>query len=53
MSLFFANKIVVNSRFTRVIFKNSFKILKTLKIKDPEILYPAIELEKFDKVKEN
>jgi alpha-1,3/alpha-1,6-mannosyltransferase len=53
LSLYFTSTIVVNSGFTLQIFKESFKILQKLKIKDPKILYPAIELEKFDKVSSN
>jgi alpha-1,3/alpha-1,6-mannosyltransferase len=46
-SMLFANMILVNSGFTREIYNNSFKILKKLK-SQPEILYPAIEIKKFE-----
>ncbi|KAF9926922.1 Alpha-1,3-mannosyltransferase-like protein [Modicella reniformis] len=40
-----ADTIVVNSNFTAKIFKESFKLLKQI----PEVLYPSIQFEKFDR----
>jgi Glycosyltransferase len=45
----FANLVLVNSGFTKEVFKNSFKILNKLGI-NPDILYPALDLSKFDNV---
>ena len=44
-----ANLILVNSRFTQGFFYKSFPILARLK-KPTEVLYPAIDLNKFDSV---
>lgn len=44
----FANLIIVNSLFTKETFKRSFWLLNKLN-HDPDVLYPAIELAKFDK----
>ena len=46
---YFSNFTVVNSNFTRKTFKENFRILNKLGI-DPEVLYPSLELSKFDKV---
>lgn len=43
-----AHLIVVNSDYTRSIFKQSFKLLNKFKV-NPNILYPAIDFTKFDK----
>lgn len=43
----FANLVVVNSGFTRTIYKENFKILNSLG-SNPDILYPAIDFSKFD-----
>ncbi|KAF9917028.1 Alpha-1,3-mannosyltransferase-like protein [Lobosporangium transversale] len=40
-----ADTIVVNSKFTANIFKESFKMLRQI----PEVLYPSIQFDKFDK----
>ncbi|EAR97317.1 alpha-1,3-mannosyltransferase ALG2 (macronuclear) [Tetrahymena thermophila SB210] len=45
-SLLFANKILVNSNFTREVYQRSFKYLS--KYNNPEILYPAIDFSSFD-----
>lgn len=47
ISLLFANKIYVNSEFTKEVFYNNFKILKKFGIK-VEILYPALDFSQFD-----
>jgi alpha-1,3/alpha-1,6-mannosyltransferase len=47
LSLLFANKIYVNSEFTRDVFYNNFKILKKFKIQ-VEVLYPALDFSQFD-----
>ncbi|KAF9202087.1 Alpha-1,3-mannosyltransferase-like protein [Haplosporangium sp. Z 27] len=41
-----ADTIVVNSKFTANIFKESFKMLHQV----PEVLYPSIQFDKFDRV---
>ncbi|KAF9115076.1 Alpha-1,3-mannosyltransferase-like protein [Mortierella sp. AM989] len=41
-----ADTIVVNSKFTANIFKESFKMLRQV----PEVLYPSIQFDKFDRV---
>lgn len=38
-----ADKIVVNSRFTASVFRDAFKTIK----QDPDVLYPAINVDKF------
>ncbi|KAF9174071.1 Alpha-1,3-mannosyltransferase-like protein [Mortierella sp. AD011] len=43
-----ADTIVVNSKFTANIFKESFKTLRQV----PEVLYPSIQFDKFDRVVE-
>jgi len=45
--LSFANLILVNSNFTKEIYYKSFKLLKKFG-KNPHVLYPAINLEKFN-----
>ncbi|KAF9427616.1 Alpha-1,3-mannosyltransferase-like protein [Podila epigama] len=40
-----ADSIVVNSKFTAEIFKQSFKLIHHV----PEVLYPSIQFEKFDR----
>ena len=40
-----ADEIVVNSKFTRSIFKEAFPSIKKL----PLVLYPGIRLESYDK----
>lgn len=47
VSLLFAHKIYVNSLFTQEVFNSNFKILKKLNV-NTEILYPSIDLSKFD-----
>mmetsp|Transcript_82621 Transcript_82621/g.96616 ORF Transcript_82621/g.96616 Transcript_82621/m.96616 type:complete len:420 (+) Transcript_82621:26-1285(+) len=44
----FAHLILVNSHFTQGIFYKSFKLLNKIK-KRTDVLYPAIDLSKFDK----
>lgn len=44
-----ANLILVNSQFTRGFFYNSFPIMRRIK-KPTEVLYPSIDLQKFDNV---
>ncbi|KAF9431632.1 Alpha-1,3-mannosyltransferase-like protein [Entomortierella beljakovae] len=41
-----ADTIVVNSKFTSNIFKESFKMIR----KVPDVLYPSIQFDKFDRV---
>ncbi|KAI1316772.1 Alpha-1,3-mannosyltransferase-like protein [Mortierella claussenii] len=41
-----ADTIVVNSNFTANIFKESFKLLRQI----PEVLYPSIQFDKFDRI---
>lgn len=48
ITLFPANFIVVNSKFTQGVFYENFRLLKKFK-KETDILYPAIDLDKFDK----
>jgi alpha-1,3/alpha-1,6-mannosyltransferase len=40
-----ADGILVNSKFTLSVFKNSFKRIQTV----PEVLYPAIHVEAYEK----
>lgn len=47
ITLYPANLIVVNSKFTQGVFAKSFKILNWCKIK-PDVLYPATDFDKFD-----
>ena len=47
LSLIPANKIVVNSTFTRRTFQENFKILRKYH-SNPDILYPATDFDKFD-----
>ena len=42
-----ADIILVNSKFTRNVFKNTFKSLEHL---EPSVLYPSLNTEKFDEV---
>ena len=42
-----ADIVLVNSKFTRNVFKNTFKSLKHL---EPSVLYPSLNTEKFDQV---
>ena len=44
--------IVVNSDFTKQIFKQSFTFLNMLKV-NPAVLYPAVDFSKFDKTQAN
>ncbi|KAF9161614.1 Alpha-1,3-mannosyltransferase-like protein [Actinomortierella ambigua] len=43
-----ADSIVVNSKFTAQIFAQSFKLLHQLHV-PPEVLYPSLQLDKFDR----
>jgi len=45
-SMYFANGILVNSKFTKEVYNNSFAFLS--KHSNPEVLYPAIDFSKFD-----
>ena len=47
--LLFSNIILVNSKYTLSIYKQSFPLLVKYQKNDPLILYPSIELDKFDK----
>lgn len=47
VSLFYSNKIFVNSEFTRGVFEKHFKLLKRAKVKT-DLLYPSIDFSKFD-----
>lgn len=47
LSLFFTDKIYVNSLFTKETFYQSFSMLRNRKV-EVEILYPSIDLSKFD-----
>ena len=48
ISLIFADKIYVNSEFTKDVFYSNFKILKKLGVQ-VEVLYPALDFSQFDK----
>jgi alpha-1,3/alpha-1,6-mannosyltransferase len=48
ISLIFANKIYVNSEYTKDIFYKNFKILKRFGV-NVEVLYPALDFSQFDK----
>ena len=43
----FANKILVNSEFTKAVFAKNFMMLNRAKVV-PEVLYPSIDFSKFD-----
>lgn len=47
VSLFYSNKIYVNSEYTRSVFQKHFKLLNKSKVKT-DLLYPAIDFTKFD-----
>lgn len=47
-----ANLILVNSNYTKEVFGKSFKLLNALGV-SPEVLYPALDLSKFEKVDKN
>lgn len=52
ITLLSANLILVNSNFTQQIFYANFPILKKMK-KPTEVLYPSIDLKKFDDLLKN
>ncbi len=49
---YFSNFIVVNSKFTKRTFAANFRLLNSLGM-NPEVLYPSLKLDKFDKVFED
>ena len=49
LSLVFASKILVNSKYTLGIYRESFKLLDYIK-KDAEVLYPAIDFTNFSRL---
>lgn len=46
-----ANLIVVNSNYTKEVFRNSFKLLSKIGIA-PNVLYPALDTSSFDNIKD-
>jgi alpha-1,3/alpha-1,6-mannosyltransferase len=48
MTMIFAHIIVVNSKYTQGIFKQSFKIISKFR-KPPSVIYPCIELKDYDR----
>lgn len=52
LCLLFAGVIVVNSNFTKRVFKQSFKIVSFLR-KPPQVLFPCTDLSNFDRYNSN